>query len=97
MYSVRYYPRFHVTAVGLGTYYPWILEHYCTCQETRMEGKQRVWLQNDAAAVVSEGIDEPPTKLRLVSPLNSNVERVAAVRRPSAVCSFSESCHSLTQ
>jgi hypothetical protein len=24
MYSVRYYPRFHTTAVGLGTYYPWI-------------------------------------------------------------------------
>jgi len=24
IYSVRYYPRFHVTAVGLGTYYPWI-------------------------------------------------------------------------
>jgi hypothetical protein len=22
VYSVRYYPRFHVTAVGLGTYYP---------------------------------------------------------------------------
>jgi len=22
IYSVRYYPRFHVTAVGLGTYYP---------------------------------------------------------------------------
>ena len=24
IYSVRYYPRFRVTAVGLGTYYPWI-------------------------------------------------------------------------
>jgi hypothetical protein len=24
IYSVRYYPRFHITAVGLGTYYPWI-------------------------------------------------------------------------
>jgi hypothetical protein len=30
IYSVRYYPRFHVTAVGLGTYYPWIRGHYCT-------------------------------------------------------------------
>jgi hypothetical protein len=28
--SVRYYPQFHVTAVGLGTYYPWIRGHYCT-------------------------------------------------------------------
>jgi hypothetical protein len=28
-YSVRYYPRFHITAVGLGTYYPWIRGHYC--------------------------------------------------------------------
>jgi hypothetical protein len=24
MYSVHYYPRFHITAVSLGTYYPWI-------------------------------------------------------------------------
>jgi hypothetical protein len=24
IYSVRYYPWFHVTAVGLGTYYQWI-------------------------------------------------------------------------
>jgi hypothetical protein len=24
MYNIRYYPRFHVTVVGLGTYYPWI-------------------------------------------------------------------------
>jgi hypothetical protein len=23
-YSIRYYPWFYVTAVGLGTYYPWI-------------------------------------------------------------------------
>jgi hypothetical protein len=29
IYSVRYYPRFHVTAVGFGTYYPWIRGHYC--------------------------------------------------------------------
>jgi len=24
LYRVQYYPRFQVTAVGLGTYYPWI-------------------------------------------------------------------------
>jgi hypothetical protein len=29
IYSVQYYPRFHVTAVGLGTYYPWMRGHYC--------------------------------------------------------------------
>jgi hypothetical protein len=29
IYSVRYYPRFYVPAVGLGTYYPWIRGHYC--------------------------------------------------------------------
>jgi hypothetical protein len=29
IYSVRYYLRFHVTAVGLGTYYPWIRGHCC--------------------------------------------------------------------
>jgi len=28
--SVRYYPRLHVTAVGLGTYYPWIRLSACT-------------------------------------------------------------------
>jgi hypothetical protein len=27
IYSVRYYPRFHVNAVGLGTYCPWIRGH----------------------------------------------------------------------
>jgi hypothetical protein len=32
IYSVRYYLQFHVTAVGLGTYYPQIggHRHYCT-------------------------------------------------------------------
>jgi hypothetical protein len=30
IYSVRYYPRFHVTADGLGTYYPQIWGHTCT-------------------------------------------------------------------
>jgi hypothetical protein len=30
LYSVRYYLRFHVTAVGLETYYPWIRGHTCT-------------------------------------------------------------------
>jgi hypothetical protein len=29
IYSVRHYPRFHITAVGLGTYYPWIRGHIC--------------------------------------------------------------------
>jgi hypothetical protein len=29
IYSVRYYPRFRVTAVGLGTYYPRIRGSAC--------------------------------------------------------------------
>jgi hypothetical protein len=29
IYSVQYYPQFHVTAVGLGTYYLQIQGHYC--------------------------------------------------------------------
>jgi hypothetical protein len=29
VYSVRYYPWFQVTAVGLGMYYPWIWGYYC--------------------------------------------------------------------
>jgi hypothetical protein len=29
IYNVRYYPRLHVTALGLGTYYPWIRGHTC--------------------------------------------------------------------
>jgi len=28
-YSIRYYPRFHVTTVGLGTYYPRIRGSTC--------------------------------------------------------------------
>jgi hypothetical protein len=32
IYSVRHYPRFHVTALGLGTYYPLIRGHYCITQ-----------------------------------------------------------------
>jgi hypothetical protein len=30
LYSFRYYPRFYVTTVGLGTYYPHIRGHTCT-------------------------------------------------------------------
>jgi hypothetical protein len=30
MYSVQCYPRFHIIAVGLGTYYLWIRGHHCT-------------------------------------------------------------------
>jgi len=29
IYSVRYYPGFHITVVDLGTHYPWIWGHYC--------------------------------------------------------------------
>jgi hypothetical protein len=29
IYSIQYYPRFCVTPVGLGTYYPWIRGHCC--------------------------------------------------------------------
>jgi hypothetical protein len=36
MYSVPYYPRFDVTAVGHGTYYPWIWEQYCTLVSTEV-------------------------------------------------------------
>jgi hypothetical protein len=35
VYSVRYYPRFHITAIGLGTYYPWIRGHYCRWEIAR--------------------------------------------------------------
>ena len=31
IYSVQYYPLFHVTAVGLGMYYPWIWGSACIC------------------------------------------------------------------
>jgi len=31
IYSFRYYPQFRVTAVGLGTYYPWIWGYACIC------------------------------------------------------------------
>jgi hypothetical protein len=29
IYNMRYYSRFHTTAVGLGTFYPWIRRHWC--------------------------------------------------------------------
>ena len=29
MYSIRYYLRFHITVVGLGTYYAQLQGHYC--------------------------------------------------------------------
>jgi len=29
VYSVQYYPRFHVTAVCFGTYYPWTQRSTC--------------------------------------------------------------------
>jgi hypothetical protein len=41
MFSVRYYPRFHVTAVGLGTYYPRIRGSACTTQFQESHGPQR--------------------------------------------------------
>jgi hypothetical protein len=28
--------QFHVTVVGLGTYYPWIQGHYCTMMAQRV-------------------------------------------------------------
>jgi hypothetical protein len=30
VYIDQYFPRFHVTTVGLGTYYPQIRRHTCT-------------------------------------------------------------------
>jgi hypothetical protein len=30
MYRIWYYPQFHVTTVGLGTYYLWVQGHTCT-------------------------------------------------------------------
>jgi len=38
MYSVRYYPRLHVTAVGLGTYYPRIWWSACVWHRLRVMG-----------------------------------------------------------
>jgi hypothetical protein len=43
IYSVQYYPRFHVTAVGLGTYYPWIWGQYYNCI-MNCKGCGRKWL-----------------------------------------------------
>jgi hypothetical protein len=38
VYSVRYYPRFHITAVGLVPYYPWIRGHYSILDMWRPTG-----------------------------------------------------------
>jgi hypothetical protein len=29
IYTIPYYPSFHITTVDLGIFYPWILGHYC--------------------------------------------------------------------
>jgi hypothetical protein len=44
MYSVRYYLQFHVTAVGLGTYYPQIWRSACIFQYSKylMKYKEKV-------------------------------------------------------
>jgi hypothetical protein len=42
LYSVPYYLRFHITAVRLVTYYPWIRGHYFTV----MEGSATAHLQH---------------------------------------------------
>jgi len=30
IYSIHYYTQFHITMVGLGTYYPWIWGSACS-------------------------------------------------------------------
>jgi hypothetical protein len=66
------------------------------CRENRMGVRQREWLQNDAAAVMSEGIHEMAKNIPLFRPLNTAVERVAAVRTevgtPVCVSPFSLYC-----
>jgi hypothetical protein len=42
IYSVRYCPQFHVTTVGVGTYYPWIQGHYCNDKTITITGMKRV-------------------------------------------------------
>jgi hypothetical protein len=47
MYSVLYYPRFHVTAVGFGTYCPWIRGHTCDLFFSSFLGKPWASLHNN--------------------------------------------------
>jgi hypothetical protein len=39
IYSVRYYLRWHIAAVGLGTHYLWIRGHYYIYNIHKVRGK----------------------------------------------------------
>ena len=43
IYSVQYYPRFHVTALGLGMYYSWIQQSACIVNRTENESVSTVY------------------------------------------------------
>jgi hypothetical protein len=43
IYCVQYYPWFYVTAVGLGTYYPWVLGHNSNCVHKNNSRTQGHW------------------------------------------------------
>jgi hypothetical protein len=94
IYSVRYYPRFHVTAVRLGTYYPWIRRHYCNtfisvCVDTlsRLDKVKIVlfsheggWRRGSAAPLIPHQYNEEDALLPEKSPRRS-VEAVWAFWR----------------
>jgi hypothetical protein len=44
IYSVQYYPQFHITAVVLGTYYPWIQGHYCMYMYTYIHTHTHIYI-----------------------------------------------------
>ena len=51
-YHVRYYLRFHVTAGGVGTYYPRIQGSACNLLSARHQGKRSCIKMNDYASMV---------------------------------------------
>jgi hypothetical protein len=63
--TVQYYPRFHITAVGLGTYYPRIRGHYCIHISIRRDAvfyqlKLRAW-KNKRIEISYQFIIRPQT------------------------------------
>jgi len=76
--SARYYPRLHVTAVGLGTHYPWIRGSACisfhnihTFISVRIQKRQiKLWMSalSMANTVTAQSILEVQNKKKTNCP-----------------------------
>jgi hypothetical protein len=71
IYSFRYYPRFHITAVGFGTYYSRIRGHYCTRVPRDPEPKMTALTR----PAVIYPTDQPEPRMTVLARANRNLPR----------------------